>query len=157
MKVGHAYERSSSCKERGLKDKFDMFIVTDRKSNGYLILNADGEELNTTEYSFHESDFDEIEIKEFIDEYGFRMQDRRKKRMQAALAEKKQMLLGMLLDAGLTKEQVDTIVNSCMNSIGQIRRYCEEHPELVEGRIIKCEEHDQQPLDKDKEGNKDEV
>ena len=136
MKIGHCYARSDVCKEPGFKDELDRFIVVSHMSSGcYIVMNADGREINTTNLAFNEKDFDEIEISDFMHEYGLRMRNLANKQLHAILLEQKESLL----NSGLSAEETDAVVKACMDPIGHIKRYYEEHPEFMGGRLLPSE------------------
>ena len=136
MKIGHCYARSDVCKEPGFKDELDRFIVVSCMSSGcYIVMNADGREVNTTNLAFNEKDFDEIDVEEFMHEYGFRMRNLANKQMLAILSAQKEAVL----HSGLSAEEASDVAKACMDPIGHIKKYSEEHPEFMEGKLLSSE------------------
>ena len=136
MKIGHCYARSDVCKEPGFKDELDQFIVVSHMSSGcYIVMNADGREINTTNLAFNEKDFDEIDVEEFMHEYSFRMRNQANKQLLEILSAQKEAVL----NSGLSAEESDAVVKACMDPIGHIKKYSEEHPEFMEGRLLPSE------------------
>ena len=136
MKIGHCYARSDSCKESGFKDELDQFIVMSHMSSGsYIVMNADGREINTTNLAFNEKDFDEIDVEEFMREYGFRMRNLANKQLLATLSIQKESVL----HSGISAEEAEAVAKACMAPIGRIKRYSEGHTELMEGRLLPSE------------------
>ena len=80
-------------------------------------------------------DFDEIDVEEFMREYGFRMRNQANKQMLAILSAQKEAVL----NSGLSAEESDAVVKACMDPIGHIKKYSEEHPEFMEGRLLPSE------------------
>ena len=136
MKIGHCYARSDVCKEPGFKDELDRFIVVSHMSSGcYIVMNADGREVNTTNLTFNEKDFDEIDVEEFMREYGFRMRNQANKQMLAILSAQKEAVL----HSGLSAEEASDVAKACMDPIGHIKKYSEERLEFMEGRLLPSE------------------
>lgn len=143
MRIGHCYTRSDICKETGFSDKLDMFIVVDKtRSGNFIILNADGEELNTGNYSFHEIDFDEIGIKEFMNEYGLRMVKRQEEQIRNAVEKSKKEML----NSGITAEDAAEVAKACMDPIGHIRKFYRDKP-MEFCKILGVEHPTQEQLD----------
>ena len=137
MEISHCYARSDSCKESGFTDQFDMFFVIGESQNGYMIVSVDGEEYDTTVFEFREDDFDEVDIREFLHEFSPRLAARTDALVRKALLTNSEAVS----TSGLSTEAIEKIMQASMDPLGRVCRYGEDHPELVEGRLVGCERH----------------
>ena len=132
MEIYHCYARSDSYKESGFTDQFDMFFVTGKSQNGYMIASVDGEEYDTAKFEFREDDFDEVDIREFLHEFSPRLAARTDALVRKALLTNR----GVDSTSGLSTEAIEKIIQASTDPAERIHRYSEDHPELMEGKLV---------------------